>query len=249
MRAARAEGATCDGHGGTPITDPQNIIEIACISSVSPFCPAASGQSTVGQGGLSRVDCGGPPAAARNVIESIGARQILTAQSTHSRFGVTIIFHPNRVTLIPTPAPQVRGAGGFPSERKSRQGPPTPAALRFRAGKRNANGVSPFSWCSPLCIQSPARVRLREAPAALGAWDFFLWTGSALILALCDFWHARPLYHRTDGSMAERDLTAREDRFIGFCLGGRCDHPAFCFHPVVLVGRAPNVASRRHQCV
>ena len=47
----------------------------------------------------------------------------------------------------------------------------------------------------------------------------FLLDRSALILALCDFCHARPLYHCSDGSVAERDLTAREDRFIGLCLG------------------------------
>jgi hypothetical protein len=38
-----------------------------------------------------------------------------------------------------------------------------------------------------------------------------------------DFGHARPLYHCGTGfdgrgTMAERDLTAREDRFIGLCL-------------------------------
>ena len=58
---------------------------------------------------------------------------------------------------------------------------------------------------------------------------------SAFILALCDFCHARPLYHRTDGSMAERDLTAREDRFIGLCLGP-LRSSCFRFHRVVLVG-------------
>ena len=46
---------------------------------------------------------------------------------------------------------------------------------------------------------------------------------SALILALCDFCYARLLYYcdsvvRGRGTMAERDLTAREDRFIGLCL-------------------------------
>jgi hypothetical protein len=42
-------------------------------------------------------------------------------------------------------------------------------------------------------------------------------------LAVWDFCHARPLYRCGTGSdgrgtMAERDLTAREDRFIGLCL-------------------------------
>jgi hypothetical protein len=42
----------------------------------------------------------------------------------------------------------------------------------------------------------------------------------ALILAVCDFCHARRWYNRPDlgVAMAERDLTAREDRFIALCL-------------------------------
>ena len=45
----------------------------------------------------------------------------------------------------------------------------------------------------------------------------------AIIRAVWDFCHARPLYDCGTGSdgrgtMAERDLTAREDRFIGLCL-------------------------------
>jgi hypothetical protein len=47
--------------------------------------------------------------------------------------------------------------------------------------------------------------------------------GPAFFRLVCDFCHARPLYHCGTGSdgrgtMAERDLTAREDRFIGLCL-------------------------------
>jgi hypothetical protein len=39
-------------------------------------------------------------------------------------------------------------------------------------------------------------------------------------IVVWDFCHARPLYHPLEGRgiMAERDLTTREDRFIGLCL-------------------------------
>jgi hypothetical protein len=44
-----------------------------------------------------------------------------------------------------------------------------------------------------------------------------------IIVVVWDLCHTRPLYHCGTGSdgkgtMAERDLTAREDRFIGLCL-------------------------------
>jgi hypothetical protein len=63
------------------------------------------------------------------------------------------------------------------------------------------------------------------SPGSSGRWGFSFSNGDrpAFILALCGFCHARPLYHRGTGfdgrgTMAERDLTAREDRFIGLCL-------------------------------
>jgi hypothetical protein len=42
-------------------------------------------------------------------------------------------------------------------------------------------------------------------------------------LSVCNFCHPRPLYpcgtgSRGGGAMAERDLPAQEDRFIGLCL-------------------------------
>jgi hypothetical protein len=43
----------------------------------------------------------------------------------------------------------------------------------------------------------------------------------AQILGLCDFCHVRRWYnHPLDSgeAMAERDMTAREDRFLGLCL-------------------------------
>jgi hypothetical protein len=61
-------------------------------------------------------------------------------------------------------------------------------------------------------LPSPIRLTAQEASE-----------GPAFILGLCDFCYARPLYHCGTGSdgrgtVAERDLTAREDRFIGLCL-------------------------------
>jgi hypothetical protein len=55
----------------------------------------------------------------------------------------------------------------------------------------------------------------------------------AFIFVVWDFCHARPLYHPLEGRgiMAQRDLTTREDRFIGLCLA---DHLRFHFHLVVL---------------
>jgi hypothetical protein len=63
----------------------------------------------------------------------------------------------------------------------------------------------------------PSRFPMRSAAAP------FFHRGrelSALILALCDFCHAvRRIIAPAGGHMAECDLTAREDRFIGLCLG------------------------------
>jgi hypothetical protein len=54
---------------------------------------------------------------------------------------------------------------------------------------------------------------------------------AAHILALCDSYNARPLYHcrRRDGAMAEPNLTAREDRFIGLCLAAAAMIVIFVF--------------------
>jgi hypothetical protein len=42
---------------------------------------------------------------------------------------------------------------------------------------------------------------------------------TCVFLALCDFCHACPLYNPLDsGEVVERDLTAREDRFVALCL-------------------------------
>jgi len=43
---------------------------------------------------------------------------------------------------------------------------------------------------------------------------------AAFIPAVCDFCHAARWYNRPDWgvAMSERDLTAREDRFLGLCL-------------------------------
>jgi hypothetical protein len=60
------------------------------------------------------------------------------------------------------------------------------------------------------------RGALRVAdPGTTPNWDHFG--------AVCGFCHALSLYHLDAvsdgrGTMAERDLTAREDRFIGLCL-------------------------------
>jgi hypothetical protein len=54
----------------------------------------------------------------------------------------------------------------------------------------------------------------RQRPAAL------IRSPTSVFLALCDFCQGRPLYNSLDSgeAMAERDLTAREDRFIALCL-------------------------------
>jgi len=53
----------------------------------------------------------------------------------------------------------------------------------------------------------------------------------AFILAVCDFRHGRLLYNSLDSgeAMAERDLTAREDRFLGLCLAAAAVIVVFIF--------------------
>jgi hypothetical protein len=90
----------------------------------------------------------------------------------------------------------------------------------------------------PDCTAGSRRdaIRLRSAGASGNTTGNILQisrtVAAATILRLCNFCHARPLYYcRADGrgTMAERDLTAREDRVVGLGLAAAAIILVFMF--------------------